>query len=94
MTPHKIVPKLGQVFLPHRRISCSLTFHQQQKQHSDSEWEGDWWARGLLGFVVPLPFYPTETAQNQDYISQEAVRKKGGVEGGRGGCLTAASWEA
>lgn len=94
VTPHKIAPKLGQVFLPHRRISCSLTFHQQQKQHSDCEGEGDGWARGLLGFVVPPHFFPVEPAQNWDYISQEAVHKGGGVEGGRGGCLTAASWEA
>ena len=44
--------------------------------------------------MVPLHFFPVEPAQNWDYISQEAVRKEGGVEGGLGGCLTAASWEA
>ena len=29
-----------------------------------------------------------------DYMCQEAVRKEGGVEGGRGSGVTAASWEA
>lgn len=57
VTPALDRPQIRPSFLPHTRISCSLTFHQQQKQHSDS-WRGreksgreDFWG---LWFLCPL----------------------------------------
>lgn len=95
VTPHKIAPKLGQVFLPHRRISCSSPFTNNKNSTRTARGREMGGARGLLGVCGSSTLFPSLLNQRRtDHISQEAVHKGGGVEGGRGGCLTAASWEA
>lgn len=39
-------------------------------------------------------FFAREIEHIWDYMCQEVVRKEGGVEGGCGSGVTAASWEA
>lgn len=93
MTPRNIAPKLGQVSY-HRRSAVPSPFTNNKNSTPTPIGEGEGWARGLLGFVVPLRSFSGQPPRMWDYISQEAVRKEGGVEGGSGGGLTTAAWEA
>lgn len=94
MTPHKIAPKLGQVSYPTDGSAVPSPFTNNKNSTPTPGGEGEDWPRGLLGFVVSLRPFAGESARNWDYVSQEAVRKGGGAEGGRGGGLPMASWEA
>lgn len=57
VTPHKIVPKLGQVSYPTDGSAVPSPFTNNKNSTPTSREEGDERARGFLGFVVPpLPF--------------------------------------